>query len=397
LHKKDDYEKFWDQRTVYKNSSQTKRVQMTLEDEEIFKSLLYASYQIPRLLLIAHLAWFKYKTTSNLSDRIAPLQTYENDAIEYYSEMSELLLNPLFKDNDIPHILMCCGVRWEVRDVNSFVPGTKIPWSKLISMSVVFPYLDNCYIIPFSLMWAAKTPSNRYQGDYTKTRAGIVDSCKFLIPNFDINNLFVSYDHLRQLNIYNLGICYESLFASSLAVKYYLCELDQNVKFKKLLPLLEIYDVSDEDASPKEILSEIWVDFSSGIMLPEHEYFVDSSDMPNAIIHNSNFHNAHHDIILPANRIPKRVNGIVSQVNIAVSCKASFDLSADKTIQRQLKISKENDARPVDLLIWVYLGNLEREEQYQNNVAFMNGNGCCNGLAVDMFIMTKNLHSQNNR
>jgi hypothetical protein len=308
--------------------------------------------------------------------------------------MSELLLNSQFVGNDIPHILMCCGVHWEVRNINSFVPGTNILWAHLISMSVVFPYLDNCYIIPFSLMWAAKTPTNRQVGDYTKTRTGIVDSCKLLIPNFDINNLFVSYDQVRQLNLYNLGMCYESLFASSLAVKYYLRKLEQNTNVQ-LLPLLELYNVADEDTRTKGALTDTWVDFSSGLNLPEQESYVDSINMPNAIIHNFKTHTAHHDIILPAKRNSKVGKGLVS-VNIAVSCKASFDLSSDETIQTQLKISKKNDA-PVDLLIWLYLGNKRREEQYQVNVVFMNGSGCCNGLALDMFIMTKMLISLNNK
>ena len=394
LHKEEEYKTFWDQRTEYMNSSSKGFAERTDDDEEMLNSLVYASYQVPRLLLLAHLAWFNHKTTSHLTDRIAPLQSYENDAIHYYSEMSELLLNSQFVGNDILHILMCCGVHWEVRNINSFVPGTNILWTHLISMSVVFPYLDNCYIIPFSLMWAAKTPTNRQVGDYTKTRAGIVDSCKLLIPNFDVNNLFVSYDQLRQLNLYNLGMCYESLFASSLAVKYYLLKLEQNTNVQ-LLPLLELYNVADEDASAKVALTDTWVDFSSGVMLPEQESFVDSINMPNFIIHNLKTHTAHHDIIFPAKRNSKVVKGRVS-VNIAVSCKASFDLSSDKTIQSQLKVSKKNDA-PVGLLIWLYLGNKRREEQYQGNVVFMNGNGCCNGLALDMFIMTKKLISLNNK
>ncbi|KAJ3324660.1 hypothetical protein HDV06_006553, partial [Boothiomyces sp. JEL0866] len=394
LHKEEDYKTFWDQRTEYMNSSSKRIAERTYDDEEMLNSLVYASYQIPRLLLLAHLAWFNHKTTSHLTDRIAPLQSYENDAIHYYSEMSELLLNSQFVGNDIPHILMCCGVHWKVRNINSFVPGTNILWAHLISMSVVFPYLDNCYIIPFSLMWAAKTPAYRQVGDYTKTRMGIEESCKLLIPNFDINNLFVSYDQVRQLNLYNLGMCYESLFASSLAVKYYLRKLEQNTNVQ-LLPLLELYNVAEKDASTKVALSDTWVDFSSGMILPEQESFVSSINMPNAIIHNCKTHTAHHDIILPAKRNSKGVKGLVS-VNIAVSCKASFDLSSDKTIQSQLKVSKNNDA-PVDLLIWLYLGNKRREEQYQGNVVFMNGNGCCNGLALDMFIMTKKLISQNNK
>jgi hypothetical protein len=381
LHKEEDYKTFWKQRTEYMNVTGSQSAIVTDQDEEMVNSLVYASYQIPRLLLLAHLAWLNHKTNSHLTDRIVPLQIYENDAIQYYSEMAEILFNPQFTGNDIPHILLCCGVHWEVRDINSCVPGTTVLWADLISMSLVFPYLDNCYIIPFRLMWAAKTPINRQKGDYTKTRAGIVDSCKLLIPNFDINNLFVSYDNLRQLNLYNLGMCYESLFASSLAVKYYLCKLEH--PNQSLFSILDIYDVGKEDAKTLETLSDIYVDFSFGMFLPEQEASVDQN-LPSAVIHNCKTHNAHHDIILPA-----------SEGNIVVSCKASFNLSSDKTIQSQLKKSKTND-ESVRLLMWLYLGNHPREEQYKN-VVFINGSGCCNGLTMDMFILIKKLISQNNK
>ncbi|KAJ2986264.1 hypothetical protein HDV02_006784, partial [Globomyces sp. JEL0801] len=72
-------------------------------------------------------------------------------------------------------------------------------------------------------------------------------------------------------------------------------------------------------------------------MLPDLESFVDSLDMPNAIIHNLKTHKAHHDIILPAQRHSE-------VLNIAVSCKASFALSLDQVIQIQLQVSKKNDA-----------------------------------------------------
>ncbi|KAI8892223.1 hypothetical protein BC833DRAFT_612363 [Globomyces pollinis-pini] len=387
LHKEDDYKSFWDQRTEYMNVTSEVRTKRTVDDEEMLNSLVYASFQIPRLLLLAHSAWFHHKTTY-LTDQMAPLQAFENVAIHYYPEMSKFLFNSQFVNNDIPHILMCCGVHWKVRDINSCVPGTNILWAHLISMSVVFPYLDNVYIIPFSLMWRAKTPINRNIPDYSTTRQAIVDRCEALIQNLDITNLFVSYDQVRQLNLYKLGMCYESLFASSLAVKYYLHKLEQNTN-EKLFPLLQLYDVSDDDASTKEALADIWVDFSSGMMLPDQESFVDSLDMPNAIIHNLKTHKAHHDIILPAQRHSE-------VLNIAVSCKASFALSIDQVIQSQLQVSKKNDAT-VGLLIWLYLGNDKREAQYQGRVVFMNGNGCCNGLALDMFIMTKKLISLNNK
>ena len=81
---------------------------------------------------------------------------------------------------------------------------------------------------------------------------------------------------------------------------------------------------------------------------------------------------------------------------IPVSCKASFSLSPDKVINSQLNVSRKNEDK-VDLLIWLYMGFELRERKYSQNVAFLNGAGCCNGLALDMFIFTKKLLSQNNK
>ena len=111
-------------------------------------------------------------------------------------------------------------------------------------------------------------------------------------------------------------------------------------------------------------------------------------NLPCAVVHNCNIHSAHHDIMLPC-----RIDG--EDVNLPVSCKASLDLSRNSVIEKQLEISKVNE-ESVHLLIWLYLGNEAREERYQGKVVFLNGDGCCNGLALDMLILTKRLISQNN-
>jgi hypothetical protein len=38
-----------------------------------------------------------------------------------------------------------------------------------------------------------------------------------------------------------------------------------------------------------------------------------------------------------------------------------------------------------------------RELKYGDDVVFLDGSGCCNGLALDMLILTKKLLSQNNK
>lgn len=53
----------------------------------------------------------------------------------------------------IARILLACGVHWIVDNEASNVPGTQIPWAALIQKSLVFPYLDGCYLFPLSLVW----------------------------------------------------------------------------------------------------------------------------------------------------------------------------------------------------------------------------------------------------
>ena len=388
LHEECDYRQFWNQRTQYLNESSIQKADFAGVDD-LINSLVYASYQIPRLLLLAHDAWFYHKTVSHLTDNIAPLQSFENEAAHYYGEMAELLFNPNISVKDIAHVIMCCGVHWKVGDIYSCVPGTNITWNSLIEMSLVFPYLENCYVFPFNLIWAIKTPMStpilqRAKGDYTSKRDSIWSFCAEKVPNLNIKDLYLSYDQLRQLSLYNLGICYEKLFASSLSVTYYLHHVEnaqQYVSFNIL------YDFGNKE---DEACKDIKVDFSKGIDLPLNECFVNSPNLnTNALIHNRKTNTAHHDIILPAKRFNKNIN-------IAVSCKASFELSPDKTVQSQLRISK-TDGNPVEFLIWLYLGDEKREEKYQDNVVFMNGAGCCNGLALDMLILTKILISKNNK
>lgn len=385
LHSKEEYELFWSRRTVYLNSISVKKIQITDKDQELFNALIYASYQIPRLMMMAHHTWFKFRTESRLTDLIAILQLYEDKAASYYSEMTGLFNSPDFKAEDIGHIIMCCGVRWKVENTTEKVPGTSIEWNQLIENSLVFPYVEGCYLFPFSLLWGAITPSTWEEGHYSTTRTEIKNICQENVPNLDIEKLHVSYDNLRKLDLVNLGIRYEQLFASSLATKYYLLSLVRN---KKNFLFTEIYDFGDDKVNCNKLLGTR-VDFSRGISHPDDEVFVNSDDLTASVIHNVKTRNAHHDIILPV------LNSATKYKAIPVSCKASFNLSPTGVIERQLQVSKENGDK-VNLLIWLYMGNMSRETYYEN-IVFMDGAGCCNGLAIDMFILTKNLISANNK
>jgi hypothetical protein len=389
LFKEEDYHTFWRQRTHFLTNSNPEKnlrlTKITVEDSDMILSLVYASYQIPRLLQMAHHAWFDYRTESNLKDLIQPLQRFEDKAITYYAEMMNLLFNQQYTVNDLVHIFFCCGVHWKVKNIHSFVPGTKILWNDLIKLSLIFPYMEGCYLIPFGLLWAAKTPITFNPCDFTNTRTEIEDRCQALIPNLDINSLFVSYDSLRKSDLGTLGMTFEKLMASSLAVKYYLCSL---AKAQVQIPLLHLYEINDGDVKARESLADITVNFSAGIALPRPELFVDSPNLPNAVIHNRNTSSAHHDIILPATKNK-------ASFNIAISCKASPTLANTGVIDIQRQISKLN-INSVELLVWMYLGNDGREGIYPDD-AFGNGAGCCNGLAIDMLILLKRLASHNNK
>ena len=60
---------------------------------------------------------------------------------------------------------------------------------------------------------------------YTRTRAGIQDICSQRAKNFELKNLYVTYDSPRQLSLLNLGLSYETLFAASLATKKILIDV----------------------------------------------------------------------------------------------------------------------------------------------------------------------------
>ena len=275
------------------------------------------------------------------------------------------------------HIALSCGVRFKARP-GANVPGTEIPWTTLTENSLVFPYLDGCYIFPFDLIWK----SVEEEVDMEK----FVASCGSLVKNLNVENLFMPYLSICHLPIYNLGIRFESFFVSSLAVKYY---LHSKVYQSGATDFTKVYAIGGaESDSAKSLLAPYRVDFSEGIDVPVQEAFVDSPSLPmKSVIHNLRSQTAHHDIILPTMKDGKREN-------VPISVKASFKLPGNKDVDDQLRISKklkDSDTR-APLLIWLYLDSYDKEAKHiAKNVAFLNSSGCCNGLALDKFVMLKRM------
>ena len=367
----DDCLEYWNAMTIHKNQSSSNPVQME-NDMDMINSMVYASYQIPRLLYIAHQVWFTIRElTPQTQNREFFIQAYENEAIQYYKEMSTIWSSDVnFSVADLSHIILSCGVHWAVEDLYSCVPGTTIQWNYLIRNSLIFPYLDNCYLFPFHLVWNSNAKMDEVEA-----------YCSEKVKNVSFKDLFLSYDSICRLGLYQLGMRYESLFASSLAVKYYLWKLLN--PSKSIVPFCSLYDFGGvEKTASKALLKKYSVDFSEGLYYPstDSEAFTNQT-LPQAVVHNRLCHNAHHDIILPT-----------ELGNIAVSAKASFTLNS-QAIEPQWFVSKASDKRVVQL-IWLYLGSLDKEEK-QENLAFLDGSGVCNGLAIDMFVLVKKLKSLN--
>ena len=145
---------------------------------------------------------------------------------------------------------------------------------------------------------------------------------------------------------------------------------------QQLFSILDIYNVSKKDVKTVETLSDIYVDFSLGMILPEKEAFV-NQELPLAVIHNCKTHNAHHDIILPSNK-----------GNIAVSSRASFNLSSDKTIQSLYDYDQKITTPPGPYIIsWAIHKILEIFRENSNvSITFLRCTNLIYGIAMPFLI-----------
>ncbi|KAI9314000.1 hypothetical protein BDR26DRAFT_887438 [Obelidium mucronatum] len=371
------YTDFWTNLTEVNNRGQSDKSKVSIEgDEDLIDALVYASYQIPRLLYIAHTVWYDLRKLKAMDSQTYAIQKFEEHAKIYYSEMTEVLRN--YTPQDLALIILCCGVYWPVTDTASVVPGTKIVWSSLIEQSLVFPYIDNCYIFPFALIWKIATSPGR-----TNVKKEIEDFCSAKIENLVLSDLFTSHDILCSQNLYNFGTGFEKLFVAALAVKYYLVTLENSIKGYVLFT-----DLYQMDGMLPAAIQGFRVNFSAGIKTSDTQITV-NTEIINAVGHNVKCHNGHHDIILP---------GILSsgiKSNIPFQCKASFDLSSKSVIESQLHDMPHSNTNVVQMF-WLYLGKGVSREALFPQIAFLNGSGCCNGMSLDCLILVKKLQARNN-
>jgi len=235
--------------------------------------------------------------------------------------------------------------------------------------------LNNCYLFPFTLVWSNRTSvSHTTQNDLNDIKSKVKNTAIKPSKDLNITELFLSFDDVCSRDLHRLGIYYESLFVSSLGVKYYVWGLS-NMPSNSFVPFLTLYDFGGAESKASEsLLVKYELNLSEGIFYPPKEAFVDNN-LPWTVVHNQNHHNAHHDIILPTNL------GC-----IPVFVKASFDYVIGK-INEQWFVFKTSSTK-ICQWIWLYLDSFANERK-QEEVAFLNGSGVCNGLSLDMYILVK--------
>ena len=104
--KESDYWQYWREMTAYYNNGLDRPIPIN-SDKDLINALVYASYQIPRLLNIAHRTWFNHRD-SVITDREHIIKQFEKKATVYYKEMRSFLSD--YPVSDICRIIMSCGV-----------------------------------------------------------------------------------------------------------------------------------------------------------------------------------------------------------------------------------------------------------------------------------------------
>jgi hypothetical protein len=191
--------------------------------DNLIQSLIFASYQIPRLLCIAFMVWIHFQNSATNRNKHQVLQKFQETAALYYYELFEL--SESLTISDLSHLLLCCGVRFSVTNIRNIVPGTSISWKSLIEKSVIFPAPDGSYQVPFQLIWkGSDSTSNKLIGK----RLDIERYCRELVPGLVLTDLFLTFDHLVEVVGNDWIFALVKVLFSSMAVKRYLDSLTCN-------------------------------------------------------------------------------------------------------------------------------------------------------------------------
>jgi hypothetical protein len=369
---------------AYLNERHGTTVEPPKKYDSLYEAIYFESCQIPRLLKIGILAWHQGKHVGNHASWI--LDTFYTESERYYLDTMDYITK--LDTHSAALLFLSCSVNFKL---TSTVPTTQLSIQELEDQSIIFPYIDNSYVIPIFFWLRLKSANEKV---YNKWKA-IQQEMEKLVPGLILDDLYI-YTHKwfeQSLLLTDLGLLWEKLIVSSLAVKYYLTHIKDN---RDYLFLSEIYEL-DDGAQAKPILSKFMVNFCDGIIRQKKEILWNESSLLKAIYHNIEFQNAHHDIILAA----KEYDGTkMVECNIAVQCKNSLIKPKAGAISSQLTC---------DYLLWFYpkchadhppknyTTNDVKKALQNKRLGFLSGCGCASILYVDLIRVLKKMAKKNEK
>ncbi|KAI3658397.1 hypothetical protein MP638_001397 [Amoeboaphelidium occidentale] len=187
--------------------------------------------------------------------------------------------------------------------------------------------------------------------------------CAKLVPNLDINDLYMGFDRMISKDVINLGSSFERMFASALAAKYYLyCLRNQAYVENGYVTFSELYDGVVPDRKTKEILQQCSLNLTCGIVPDKME---------------------HPNLVLQSNQ------GLISVIS-----KDSLLLGGDD-IKKQMFTRRGSNEKGLPF-IFLYLENDEKEDRYDDSVIYLDGGGCCSSIRISHGSEKKMAYSNRN-
>eukprot|EP01124_Arcella_intermedia_P023270 TRINITY_DN3654_c0_g2_i3.p1 TRINITY_DN3654_c0_g2~~TRINITY_DN3654_c0_g2_i3.p1 ORF type:complete len:627 (+),score=103.37 TRINITY_DN3654_c0_g2_i3:227-2107(+) len=350
--------------------------------DPIFVALTYESYRIPRLLKIVY--GVLYEGQLKQFDSHFILEKAFHDARYYYKDALSQILE--FSVEDCAKILLFCSVNYKL---TNYIPTTTIRIEDLQNKALIFPYLDDSYVVPV-MFWVGLNENMlrdlKSSPKILEKWNEVMKKIETMIPGIDLNNLFISSGKWWNVayDIYSLGSIWEKLFATSLVVKYYLARINRQIDD---IDFLDIYYLTESAQAYKTML-KTKVNFLKGLETPSSEASV-KQKLDKAVYINSNIHNARHDIVFYA-----------KPANIMVQCKNSVYDPNGSTISLQLEKNH--------ILLWVYPGFKEdkpdppkrfevqsvKDSLKARQLAFLSGAGSISLITVDLIIQLKKVVMQ---
>jgi hypothetical protein len=315
-----------------------------------------STHGIPRFIMLAVKTYNDAKQSHYPLSPHACLDLFYHQVRLYYDDCQDLLLRPDFPPDLIARIIL--ATLEPVIERHEKIPNTSFSWNDLQDKSLVFPFSDNHFTIPL-IFWLPQVKNEtklQLKNEIIQRWRQIDKALKELVSGLDIETLFINLhewvEHSSNQNW--IGLAYEQLLSSMLAVRYFKrVEAAQIIKASLIsdlpfVPLSALYDDLQEDTQSEKVFSRFFVDFSGGIIIPTKGAAVLVKSIPinfrNSIILNKETTNAHHDIVFYGKRQEEagQIDG-----GAAIQAKNSCSRPDGKDILKQLDDSS--------VLIWAYL------------------------------------------